>query len=158
MSNKNQYLHNFYCTVFVNKQKGMSTLNFIAFTPYKILSSTNTFKKKRGSGVKCKTATKKHTCVCFGRSKQTRASKARPCDTQRIATSNRVLTVPPQFQKKRVGGVKQKRQQKSTLACALVEASRLARARHVLATPSVLRQAIASSPYPHSFKKRESVV
>ena len=125
MSNKNQYLHNFYCTVFVNKQKGMSTLNFIAFTPYKILSSTNTFKKKRGSGVKCKTATKKHTCVCFGRSKQTRASKARPCDTQRIATSNRVLTVPPQFQKKRVGGVKQKRQQKSTLACALVEASGL---------------------------------
>ena len=77
----------------------MSTLNFIAFTPYKILSSTNTFKKKR------------------------------------------------------VGVVKQKLQQKSTHACALVEVSGLARARHVLATPSVLRQAIASSPYPHSFKK-----
>ena len=42
---------------------------------------------------------------------------------------------------------------KSTLACALVEASGLVRARHVLATPSVLRQAIASSPNPHSFKK-----
>ena len=153
MSNKNQHAHNFYCTVFVNKQKGMSTLNFIAFTPYKILSSTNTFKKKRVGVVKqklqqkstlacalveasrlararhvlatpsvlrqaiasspnphsfkkegrwceTKTATKKHTCVCFGRSKQTRASKARPCDTQRIATSNRVLTEPPQFQKR----------------------------------------------------------
>ena len=86
----------------------MATFNFIAFTPYKILSSTNTFKRKRVGGVKHKTATKKHTCVCFGRSKQTRASKARPCDTQRIATSNRVLTEPPQLQKKRVGGVKHK--------------------------------------------------
>ena len=125
MSNKNQHAHNFYCTVFVNKQKGMSTLNFIAFTPYKILSSTNTFKKKRVGGVKCKTATKKHTCVCFGRSKQTRASKARPCDTQRIATSNRVLTVPPQFQKKGRWCKMQNSNKKSTLACALVEASGL---------------------------------
>ena len=100
MSNKNQYLHNFYCTVFVNKRKGMSTLNFIAIIPYKILSSTNTFKKKRVGVVKQKLQQKKHTCVCFGRCKQTRASKACPCDTQRIATSNRVLTEPPQFQKR----------------------------------------------------------